>query len=237
VTAVITAAVLVAAVLERRDAVVLSNEWSASVPTLVADGLAVNHQWSKGENFEHAFGEIVLAALGPDLSVFSFLRPRTELWVAEQFARLPAYHRTFRSCNRAFHQSPAERLDHWCGRCDKCCFVDLVLAPFMERKELEAVFAGDEPLQNPANEERFRTLLGLGAGTKPFECVGDVDECRGALVLAAPRHDRAGNELLAALRADLGDAAAADPTALLEPRGTHRIPDRYAPPDLLVRAR
>ena len=35
VTAVITAAALVAAVLDRRDAVVLSNEWSASVPTLV----------------------------------------------------------------------------------------------------------------------------------------------------------------------------------------------------------
>jgi len=237
VTAVITAAVLVAAVLERRDAVVLSNEWSASVPTLVTNGLAVNHQWSKGEEFEFSFGEVVRAALGPDISVFSFLRPRTELWVAEQFARLPEYHRTFRSCNRAFHQSPAERLDHWCGRCDKCCFVDLVLAPFMERSELETVFAGDEPLQNPANEERFRTLLGLGAGNKPFECVGDIDECRGALVLAAQRQDRAGNELLTRLRANLGDAAPADPTTLLEPRGTHRIPDRYAPPDLLVRAR
>ena len=62
----------------------------------------------------------------------------------------------------------------------------------MDRTELEAVFAGDEPLQNPANEERFRTLLGLGTGTKPFECVGDTDECRGALVLAAQRQDRAG---------------------------------------------
>jgi UDP-N-acetyl-alpha-D-muramoyl-L-alanyl-L-glutamate epimerase len=237
VTAIISSAVVVAAVLERRDAVVLSNEWSASVPTLVADGLAVNHQWSKGEEFELSFAEVVRAALGPDFSVFSFLRPRTELWVAEQFARLPAYHRAFRSCNRAFHQSPAERLDHWCGRCDKCCFVDLVLAPFMERSELEAVFAGDEPLQNPSNEERFRTLLGLGAGTKPFECVGDIDECRGALVLAAQRQDRAGSELLTRLRIDLGDAAPADPTALLQPRGTHRIPDRYAPPDLLVRAR
>jgi UDP-N-acetyl-alpha-D-muramoyl-L-alanyl-L-glutamate epimerase len=237
VTAVITSAVLVAAVLERRDAVVLSNEWSASVPTLVADGLAVNHQWSKGEEFEQAFGEVVSAALGPDLSVFSFLRPRTELWVAQQFARLPEYHRIFRSCNRAFYQSPAERLDHWCGRCDKCCFVDLVLAPFMERTELEAVFADDEPLQNPANEERFRTLLGLGAGAKPFECVGDIDECRGALVLAAQREDRASNVLLTKLRTELSGDAPVDPTALLQPRGTHRIPDRYAPPDLLVRSR
>ena len=35
------------------------------------------------------------------------------------------YHGVFRSCNRAFHQDPAERLDHWCGGCDKCCFIDL----------------------------------------------------------------------------------------------------------------
>ena len=138
-----------AAVLERRDAVVLSNEWSASVPTLVADGLAVNHQWSKGAAFERAFGDLVLSTLGPGLSVFSYLRPRTELWVAQQFAACPSTTRAFRSCNRAFHQDPAERLDHWCGRCDKCCFVDLVLAPFMDRVELEAVFAGDEPLQQP----------------------------------------------------------------------------------------
>ena len=57
VTAIVTAAAVVAAVLDRRDAVVLSNEWSASVPTVEFDGHAVNHQWSKGETFERAFGE------------------------------------------------------------------------------------------------------------------------------------------------------------------------------------
>ena len=219
VTAIITAAALVAAVLERRDAVVLSNEWSASVPTLVADGLAVNHQWSKSEEFERAFGDLVLAALGPGISVFSYLRPRSELWVAQQFAELTRYHRAFRSCNRAFHQDPAQRLDHWCGRCDKCCFIDLVLAPFMDRAELEAVFAGDEPLQNPANEERFRALLGLGAGAKPFECVGDIDECRAATLLAARRADRAGTALLARLRAELARHRARRPRRPCSSRG------------------
>jgi UDP-N-acetyl-alpha-D-muramoyl-L-alanyl-L-glutamate epimerase len=237
VTAVIIAAVVVAAVRERRDAVVLSNEWSASVPTLVVDGLAVNHQWSKGEAFERAFGDLVLATFGPRLSVFSYLRPRSELWVAEQFARLTPYHRAFRSCNRAFNQDPSQRLDHWCGRCDKCCFVDLVLAPFMGRAQLEAVFGGNEPLQNPVNEGRFRALLGLHADAKPFECVGDIDECRAATVLTAQREDRAGRGLLARLCAEMGDGAPTDPAGLLQPRGAHRIPDRYAPPDLLVRAR
>ncbi len=164
VTAVITAAAVVAAVLDRRDAVVLSNEWSASAPTLVVDGHPVNHQWSKGDEFERGFADLVLAALGPGLSVFSYLRPRTELWVSREFARLDRYHHAFRSCNRAFHQDPAQRLDHWCGRCDKCCFIDLMLAPFMERSDLATVFGGDEPLENRDNEQRFRSLVGLGAG-------------------------------------------------------------------------
>jgi UDP-N-acetyl-alpha-D-muramoyl-L-alanyl-L-glutamate epimerase len=246
VTAIVTAAAVVAAVLQRRDAVVLSNERSASVPTLVVDGVTVNHQWSKGEEFETAFAGLVRNRLGPALSVFSYLRPRSELWVAQQFAGLPAFHGAFRSCNRAFRQDPAERLDRWCGECDKCCFIDLVLAPFMPALELDAVFGGHEPLSDPTNEDRFRTLLGLGPGSRPFECVGDVDECRAALLLASGRADRLHAPLLRLLRAALDglpnhdhanaddDAAAA---ALLTPQGPHLVPDRYAPADLLVSAR
>jgi hypothetical protein len=231
----------VAAVLDQRDAVILSNEWSASVPTLVADGRAVNHQWSKGDEFERGFGELVAEALGPRVSVFSYLRPRTELWVAQRFAALTEYHGTFRSCNRAFHQDPAQRLERWCGRCDKCCFIDLVLAPFMAPADLAAVFGGTEPLDDPANEPSFRALTGLGPEARPFECVGDVDECRAAVVLAAERADRTASALVQRLRAEI---VARDPSATavaaaqgLEPRGPHRIPDDYAPPDLLVRAR
>ena len=240
VTAIVTAAAVVAAVLGGRDAVVLSNEWSASVPTLMADGHPVNHQWSKGEAFEQGFGEVVRATLGPGLSVFSYLRPRTELWVAAQFARLTRYHGVFRSCNRAFAQDASQRLDHWCGRCDKCCFIDLVLAPFMRRDDLAAVFAGAEPLEDPDNEERFRVLLGLGTDAKPFECVGDVDECRAAVLRAARRGDRTGAALLGRLAAAVpAGAPDTEPVtgALLAPRGPDRIPDRYAPADLLVRAR
>jgi hypothetical protein len=154
---------------------------------------------------------------------------------------LTAYHHTFRSCNRAFPQDPAQRLEQWCGACDKCCFIDLVLAPFMAAASLAAVFGGSEPLDNPANTSRFETLLGLGPDERPFECVGDVDECRSALVLAAQRADRAESPMLQRLRAELveTDPAATTVSAprALEPRGPHRIPERYAPPDLLVRTR
>ncbi len=241
VTAIITAVAVVDAVLDRRDAVVLSNEWSASAPTIVVDGRPINHQWSKGEDFERAFAELVVATLGPHLDVFSYLRPRTELWVGRQFAALTAFHGAFRSCNRAFHQDPDQRLDRWCARCDKCCFIDLVLAPFMARSALADVFGDSEPLDNPDNAGRFRALLGLDEDTKPFECVGDVDECRSALRRAARRPDRAHSPLLQQLVAEL-DAAVPAPTSsddasLLTPLGAHHIPERYAPADLLVRAR
>ncbi len=240
VTAIVTAAAVVAATLEGRDAVVLSNERSASVPTLVVDGLAVNHQWSKGDEFEQAFQRFVEGALGPRLSVFSYLRPRTELWVAREFARRREYHHVFRSCNRAFHLDPARRLDHWCGTCDKCCFIDLVLSPYLGRAELEAIFGGTEPLENPDDEARFHALLGLGDDARPFECVGDVDECRVALLLAAERADRQGGGQLRRLRdevARVSGSPSPDATTLLAPRGPHHIPERYAPADLLVRAR
>src|SRR5690348_11954299 len=55
VTGILSAIAVLAAVLEDRDAVVMSNEWSASIPTLEFDGRAVNHQFSKSEEFEAAF--------------------------------------------------------------------------------------------------------------------------------------------------------------------------------------
>ncbi len=239
VTAVITGAALVAAVLDRRDAVVLSNEWSASVPTLVHEGRPINHQWSKGAEFEVGFAQMVGDALGPQLSVFSYLRSRSELWVAQQFAQLKEFHGVFRSCNRAFYQNPAERLGQWCGTCDKCCFIDLILSPFMDAAALREIFGDREPLDNAELEGRFETLLGLAPDGRPFECVGDVGECRAAVRLAAARSDRQASALLQSLRAAV-DAAPSpgslEATELLSPVGSHRIPDRYAPADLLVRA-
>jgi hypothetical protein len=240
ITAVITAAALVAAVLEGRDAVVLSNEWSASAPTLVHEGHPINHQWSKSIEFEEGFAQLVGAALGPQIAVFSYLRSRSELWVAQQFAQLKEFHGVFRSCNRAFHQDPAERLGQWCGTCDKCCFIDLILSPFLEAAELQSIFGGNEPLSNPQLQGRFETLLGLAPDPRPFECVGDVGECRAALDLAATRPDRHASPLLQSLRAAVDarpGAGSLTATELLSPVGPHFIPDRYAPAELLVRAR
>jgi hypothetical protein len=230
VTGIISAIAVLAAATNGRDAVVMSNEWSSSVPTLEHDGRQVNHQWSKSDAFERLFRALLAGQPGlPDY--FSALRDRTELWVGERFARLTQYHGTFRSCNRAFHIDTGKRLGHWCGRCDKCCFIDLILAPFMTAEQLGEVFAvAGEPLRQPELREKFEVLL--GAGTKPFECVGEVNECRAAAVLAAARPDRAGTALLQRLAAQITgrpDApAAAEIEAMKHPVGTSFVPARYA---------
>src|SRR5271170_2264548 len=65
VTGILSAVAVLAAVLEDRDAVVMSNEWSASIPTLQYQGRPVNHQYSKSADFEAAFRG-VLAGSSPD---------------------------------------------------------------------------------------------------------------------------------------------------------------------------
>jgi UDP-N-acetyl-alpha-D-muramoyl-L-alanyl-L-glutamate epimerase len=171
------------------------------------------------------------AAPEPLPEYFSALRDRTELWVGEEFAALKAYHGTFHSCNRAFHIDPARRLDHWCGQCDKCCFIDLILAPFMSAAQLRDVFnVVPEPLTRAELAPKFRTLL--GSGTKPFECVGEVNECRAAVLLAARRPDRADCAPLQELAAEVArrpDAPAeADIAAMRDPVGENFIPPAYA---------
>jgi hypothetical protein len=234
VTGIISAIAVLAAALDGRDAVVMSNEWSASVPTLEHKGHPVNHQWSKGAAFEAAFRDILAATAAPMPEYFSALRDRTELWIAERFAELTQYHSTFRSCNRAFHIDTKRRMDHWCGQCDKCCFIDLILAPFMSADALAAVFAADgggpEPLTDPALAPKFRTLL--GSGTKPFECVGEVNECRAAVLLASSRTDRRDCSLLRELATEITgrpDAPAADEIeAMRRPVGENYVPAAYA---------
>jgi hypothetical protein len=218
VTGIISAIAILAAVLDGRDVVVMSNEWSASVPTLEYRGEPVNHQYSKSAAFEAALRDTLAADPSGLPGYFSALRDRTELWVGEKFAALTEYHATFRSCNKAFIIDPERRLDHWCGVCDKCCFIDLILAPFMSAEQLRAVFAADggggEPLDDSDLAPKFRALL--GSGTKPFECVGEVNECRAAVVLAARRPDRAGRPLLAELAAEINGRPDAPTPAEIE---------------------
>ena len=229
VTGILSAIAVLAAMLTGRDAVVMSNEWSASIPTLEFDGRPVNHQFSKSEEFEAAFRG-VLADQGSAPEYFSWLRDRTELWVGREFATLTRYHDSFRSCNKAFYTERSRRFAYWCGQCDKCCFIDLILAPFLPAETLRRIFAvAGEPLDDPGLTAKFRSLL--GAGAKPFECVGEVTECRAAVLLAARRDDRTDSGLLQELAAEVANwpdaPSPAEIAAMLEQVGRNFIPDRY----------
>jgi hypothetical protein len=180
VTAMITLLAATAAISSGRGGVVMSNEHSASSPNLVWRGRAVNHQWSKSWIAEELIADAVSEVVGHGFVVASFLRDRSELWVAEIFSHLTQYHHVFRSCNRAFAQLIGQRATHWCGECDKCLFINLILAPFLTRADLRAIFDA-EPLSDPERADQLRTLVGLGSTHKPFECVGDPDESAVAL--------------------------------------------------------
>jgi UDP-N-acetyl-alpha-D-muramoyl-L-alanyl-L-glutamate epimerase len=231
ITGILSAIAVASAVLHGADEVVMSNEWSASSGNLTWNGREVNHQWSKSLEFETLFRAVVHESLGGAVDYFSLLRPLTSLRIAQLFAQHPAYLQTFRSCNRAFHIDEHARRTEWCGECDKCCFVDLILSPFIDATTLDEVFGGREPLQRESLRPQFDLLLSLGDGRKPFECVGDERECRAAAILAARRHDRAGHAMVQALARD---ALAHEPDlpahvdSLLAPVGPHHVPPHHA---------
>lgn len=212
---------LIACIVARRGGftdVVFSNESSASAGNTVWEGVEVNHQWSKGLAFERLLRE-QLADTG--LQYFSLLRPFTELAIMRRFGQLTDFHDVFTSCNRAFHLDPEMRRS-WCGDCPKCRFVFLMLAPFIGRDALLAIFSGRDLLRDPAQREGFLELFNIDGRMKPFECVGEPNECLAALHLIASNPDWTDLDLL-----DLDSMTDADVKALFESATTHCIPDDF----------
>ena len=224
VTAMVSLLATVAALASGRGGVVMSNEHSASAANLRWREREVNHQWSKSWVAEQLIGDAIAELVGVGLTNASFLRDRSEVWVAERFSALIDYHPVFRSCNRAFAQDAGRRAGTWCGECDKCLFINLMLAPFLSRASLRAIF-GAEPLGDPRRESQLRTLVGIGLDHKPFECVGDPGESAVALarVVQLPewRDDARLGEIarLAGPERSLAE--------LLEPEGPSRAPAHW----------
>jgi hypothetical protein len=165
-----------------RDLVV-SNESSASEPTLHYQGVDINHQYSKSLEYEQDFQACLQHLFGDSLRYYSFLRPFSELRIAELFADLgfDKYLGVFSSCNRAYRHG--EHQMFWCGECAKCAFVCLILTPFVESSKLLSIWGGKNLLLEPTLENTYRQLLGI-EGDKPLDCVGEVKEARAAMRLA-----------------------------------------------------
>lgn len=186
VTAINSVVHSIAAVAAGHSAVIMSNESSANYPTIFPNRIEVNHQYSKSLEFERLLAPVVANATSGSVAYFSLLRGLNELQIAQRFAQYPQYWDSFVSCNRSYAQDPARRANTWCGECPKCEFAFLVLAPFIAPDEMAKIF-GRNLLAEPQRGDGFRRLLGLYK-TKPFECVGEENECRVALALTLERY-------------------------------------------------
>ncbi|MEV0900719.1 hypothetical protein [Actinoplanes sp. NPDC049802] len=220
VTAINSLIAIATAVWHGLGPVVMSNERSASDPNLIWNGHEVNHQWSKGVEAEGLLRSAVAAYAGLADPYFSLLRPLSELHIAQLFAGHTAYDDVVTSCNKAFKlHDPSAR---WCGDCPKCRFVFLAMAPHMPRERLAHIF-GRDLFADPSQTPGFLELLGIDAH-KPFECVGEAEEC---LVALAMLTDDA--PVLVALRAAVPQTAWAEVShsGVFTPGGPNHVPPAY----------
>ncbi|HPE40840.1 MAG TPA: hypothetical protein PLI77_07110 [Bacteroidales bacterium] len=151
--------------------IALSNESSANEATI--PGTDINHQYSKSHEFEIDFQFYVKKFMNHCVDYFSYLRPYSELQIAQMFANYPQYHHVFRSCNAG------SKKNIWCCNCSKCLFAYIILSPFIEDSKMIQIF-GEDLLNKEQLITFFDELTGI-APNKPFECVGTIDEVNEAL--------------------------------------------------------
>lgn len=187
ITAINSILLCLYAYLQGSKYVIFSNERGASVPTMMYEGHAVNHQYSKSHAFEGLFRNMIDETFGDELQYFSILRPFSELWIAQYLAAnakdaLPV----FSSCNKnfIFHKSDdnneLDKSQKWCGRCSKCVYTAMILAPYLGHVQFKTIF-GSDILDRPENLQTAKNLTGIG-DLKPWECVGDFIDTASSLI-------------------------------------------------------
>lgn len=206
-TAINSMIAAMAAILIGYRRIVLSNERSASEGNLEFDGRLVNHQYSKSYRFEKLTRAVLADLTGGALEYFSLLRPYSEARIGALFARTSRFDDVFSSCNRNFtierNKGPL-----WCGECPKCHFVFLILAPWMDKDRLTAIFRHNL-LDRSENLDSYRQLTGL-AGQKPWECVGEILEAAASLWRLVCSQEWADDAVPRALRSELESFYGAD---------------------------
>ena len=228
ITGILSAIALASAVMFGCNAVVMSNEHSASAANLSLDGVDINHQYSKSFEFERDFAQYVERFISPSISYFSLLRPLSEIEIARRFSKYPEYFGVFRSCNTAFRQAREARGRHWCCNCPKCRFVFLALSPFVAKPDLIEIF-GRNLLDDETQCEGFAELCGLRAN-KPFECVGETSESAGVMSHLSYHPEWRDDRVVRRLHQEfpaLSNNGSAEFRSLFEARHPHRVPQPY----------
>lgn len=161
------------AYITNRSNIILSNEGSANEPTII--GTNINHQYSKTYEFENDFYNYTKNVFKININYFSLLRPLKEVQIAYLFSKYPKYHNIFRSCNLGSKENPWV----WCCKCPKCLFIFIMSRAFLSKEEVINIF-GTNLLDDTSLEKYFLELIGK-SDTKPFECIGTIDEVKYAL--------------------------------------------------------
>ena len=157
---------VLSAVMSGKKYIALSNESSANESTV--KDLEINHQYSKSVEFEEAFRDYVKSYISADIEYFSFLRPLNELQISRLFSGFPLFFDVFKSCNAG------SKTDIWCGKCAKCLFTFIILSPFIDHQQLVKIF-GKNLWDDLTLKQTFEELTGC-AETKPFDCIGTIEE-------------------------------------------------------------
>ena len=152
--------------------VVLSNESSANEPSV--KGTNINHQYSKSFEFENDFRWFTNNYLTNKIEYFSLLRPLSELEIMKVFTKYPQYFKHFISCNNGGKSKNIGRTDGWCCSCSKCLFIYIIMSNYIDEDTMVDIF-GENLLDKEEMLDYFLELLGLRE-SKPFECVGTIDE-------------------------------------------------------------
>lgn len=157
---------------------VVGHEASANTGNLVWEktGEDVNHQWGKSLAAERMLDEYIRSELCRDTGVFSVLMPLHDVVIFSLLRRDEGALGATHSCNV---KKP------WCRRCPKCAYVWLGYRAHLSPEAVTALFPEDL-LEVPENEGFFHDMMGLGAHT-PFECIGQIEESRLALLLCRAR--------------------------------------------------
>jgi hypothetical protein len=235
ITAINSAILTAYAAMVGHDAVIFANERGASKPTIIHNGHAINHQYSKSIAFEALMRAALHETVGERPQWFSLLRPFSELWIARRVAtEAKAAHDKFTSCNRNFVFAGKQVLadgERWCGRCPKCVFTAVIFAPHCDAVTMDAIF-GKDILGDEANIPMARDLAGLGA-MKPWECVGDVEDTAAALAMLEDDPRWRGKAVVAALAPDLDERYGLEKLRLrfaaeMGLRGPHHVPEPWA---------
>ncbi len=156
--------------------IALSNERSSNEGNVGYKGVEVNHQYSKSYHFENRFREYSNIYLGNNIDYFSLLRPLYELQISNMFSRYSHYFSVFRSCNKG------HKTNSWCQNCPKCLSVFTFLYPFVEEEILTTNIFSENLFNKKDLISTAFSLLGH-ENTKPFECVGSLDETAVAFYL------------------------------------------------------